>query len=71
MEHLLEIRDMHYYYGGIHAVKGINMYVDKGEIVECGTPEELMALKGKYYKLIEIQSMGDLLRKKKEEENFE
>ena len=45
--------------------------VDKGEIVECGTPEELMALKGKYYKLIEIQSMGDLLRKKKEEENFE
>lgn len=33
MEHLLEIRDMHYYYGGIHAVKGINMYVDKGEIV--------------------------------------
>ena len=45
--------------------------VDKGEIVECGTPDELMALKGKYYKLIEIQSMGDLLRKKKEEENFE
>ena len=45
--------------------------VDKGEIVECGTPEELMALKGKYYKLIEIQSMGDLLRKRKEEENFE
>ena len=45
--------------------------VDKGEIVEFGTPDELMALKGKYYKLIEIQSMGDLLRKKKEEENFE
>ena len=33
MEHLLELRDLHYYYGGIHAVKGINMYVDKGEIV--------------------------------------
>ena len=33
MEHLLELRDVHYYYGGIHAVKGINMHVDKGEIV--------------------------------------
>ena len=33
MEHLLELRDMHYYYGGIHAVKGVNLYVDKGEIV--------------------------------------
>ena len=45
--------------------------VDKGEIIECGTPEELMALKGKYYKLIKIQSMGEKLRKQKEEENFE
>lgn len=39
--------------------------VDHGEIIECGTPEELMALKGKYYKLIEIQSMGEQLQKKK------
>ena len=45
--------------------------VDKGEIIECGTPDELMALKGKYYKLIQIQSMGEQLRRKKEEENFE
>ena len=45
--------------------------VDKGEIIECGTPEELMARKGKYYKLIQIQSMGEKLRKQKEEENFE
>ena len=45
--------------------------VDKGEIIECGTPEELMALKGKYYKLIEIQSMGEQLQKRKAEENFE
>jgi ATP-binding cassette subfamily B protein len=45
--------------------------VDKGEIIECGTPEELLAMKGKYYKLIEIQSMGDRLRKKKEEERFD
>lgn len=33
MAHMLELHDMHYYYGGIHAVKGINMYIDKGEIV--------------------------------------
>ncbi len=45
--------------------------VDEGRIIECGTPAELMALKGKYYKLIEIQSMGEQLQKKKEEENFE
>ena len=45
--------------------------VDKGKIIECGTPQELLALKGKYYKLIEIQSMGEQLQKKKDEENFE
>ena len=45
--------------------------VDKGEIIECGTPEELLALKGKYYKLIEIQSMGEQLKKRKEEEHFD
>ena len=33
MEHLLELKDFHYYYGHIHAVKGINLYVDEGEIV--------------------------------------
>ena len=33
MEHLLEVKDFHYYYGQIHAVKGLNFYVDKGEIV--------------------------------------
>ena len=32
--------------------------VDQGKIIEFGSPEELMALKGKYYKLIEIQSMS-------------
>lgn len=45
--------------------------VDKGEIIEFGTPEELMALKGKYYKLIQIQSMGEQLQAQKEAENFE
>lgn len=33
MDHLLEIKNFHYYYGQIHAVKGIDLYVDKGEIV--------------------------------------
>ena len=32
--------------------------VDQGEIIECGTPEELLALKGKYYRLITMQSMA-------------
>lgn len=45
--------------------------VDKGEIIEYGTPQELLAMKGKYYKLVEIQSMGEQLSKMKETENFE
>ena len=45
--------------------------VDKGEIIECGSPEELLAKKGKYYKLVQIQSMGEQLQKQKAEENFE
>ena len=45
--------------------------VDHGEIIECGTPEELMALKGKYYKLVEIQSMSDKLNATKREERFD
>ncbi len=45
--------------------------VDKGKILEMGTPEELMAQKGKYYKLIQIQTMSDELQKTKEEERLE
>ncbi len=45
--------------------------VDKGEILEMGTPEELMAAKGKYYKLVQIQTMSDEIRKTKEEERFD
>ena len=33
MRRLLEIKDLHYYYGNIHVVKGINLYVEEGEIV--------------------------------------
>lgn len=45
--------------------------VDKGEIIEMGTPEELLAKKGKYWRLIQIQQMSEQVRKSKEEENFE
>lgn len=42
--------------------------VDNGKIVENGTPEELLAKKGKYYKLVQIQSMkADVERMRKEE----
>jgi len=44
--------------------------VDRGKILEMGTPEELMALKGKYYKLIQIQTMSAEIRKTKEEERL-
>ncbi len=45
--------------------------VDQGKIIENGSHEELMALKGKYYKLIEIQSMSEKIRQSKEQEHFE
>lgn len=30
---LLEVQDLHTYYGNIHALRGISLYVDEGEIV--------------------------------------
>ncbi len=45
--------------------------VDGGKIIENGSPEELMAMKGKYYKLVQIQSMTQDAEKMKEEERFE
>ncbi len=44
--------------------------VDNGKIIECGTPEELLAMKGKYYKLVQIQSMADKVSREKEQERF-
>ncbi len=31
--HVLELVDVHTYYGNIHALKGVSLFVDKGEIV--------------------------------------
>ena len=45
--------------------------VDNGRIIECGTPEDLMEKKGKYYKLVQIQSMADKVNRQKAEEHFE
>ena len=44
--------------------------VDKGKILEMGTPEELLEKKGKYYKLIQIQTMSAEVQKFKEEERL-
>ena len=44
--------------------------IDNGEVIECGSPQELMEKKGKYYKLVEIQSLSDKLRETKREANF-
>lgn len=45
--------------------------VDKGRIIECGTHDELMALKGKFYRLIQIQTMAEDAEKQKKDENLE
>ena len=45
--------------------------VDNGEIIEFGTPEELMEKKGKYYRLVQIQSMSDKIAEERRAENFE
>lgn len=46
------------------------LVVDQGKIIENGSHDELMALKGKYYRLIEIQSLSEKLQRDREEANF-
>ena len=46
------------------------LVVDNGHIIENGSPEELMALKGKYYKLVQIQSMAADAERMRQEERF-
>jgi ABC-type multidrug transport system fused ATPase/permease subunit len=45
--------------------------VDNGQILEFGSPQELMEKKGKYYKLVQIQSMSDQIAESKRAERFE
>ena len=44
--------------------------LDRGKILEMGTPEELLAAKGKYYKLIQIQTMAEKAESEREEERL-
>lgn len=45
--------------------------IDKGRILEFGTPDELMEKKGKYYRLVKIQSMAESVTRDKEREHLE
>ena len=47
------------------------LVVDNGRIIENGSPEELMEKKGKYYKLVQIQSMTADAERMKREERFD
>ena len=45
--------------------------IDNGKILEFGTPQELMEKKGKYYRLVQIQSMSDQVAQSRREERFD
>ena len=44
--------------------------VDNGQILEFGSPAELMEKKGKYYKLVQIQSMSDQIAESRRAERL-
>jgi polar amino acid transport system ATP-binding protein len=44
--------------------------VDNGHILEFGSPQELMEKKGKYYKLVQIQSMSDQIAESRRAERL-
>ncbi len=67
MSKILEVKDLHYYYGEIHALKGISLDVEDGEIVTligangAGKTTTLRALSGLLGKISsgEIWFMGE------------
>ncbi len=42
--------------------------MEKGKIIEAGSHEELIAKKGKYFNLVEIQNLSDEIRRKESEQ---
>lgn len=61
MAEILEVKNLHVYYGSIHAIKGINFHVNKGEIVSligangAGKTSTLRAISGI------VDSKGEIL----------
>ena len=47
------------------------LVVDNGSILEFGTPQELLEKKGKYWKLVQIQTMADSVTAQKREERLD
>jgi len=70
---VLEVKDFHFYYGAIHAIKGISMYVNEGEIVAliggngAGKTTTLRSISGLLGPINhgEIFFNGELINKKK------
>ena len=67
---MLEVRDLHVYYGGIHALRGVNINVKEGEIVTiigsngAGKSTLLNALSGVVpYKEGNVEYQGEALPK--------
>lgn len=74
MSSILEVQDLHVFYGSIHALKGINFRVGKGEIVSligangAGKTTTLRALSGIIESKGDIQFQGTSLQKFKSHE---
>ena len=53
---MLEVRDIHAAYGKVTVLRGVDLQLQKGEIVEQGTHADLLAKDGMYAKLVSMQS---------------